>query len=62
MRDLGQKYLCDFAHIRHLAKKGVYTGVDGTANSDVPVKILKGHITQREAHWELETETFLLIN
>ena len=62
MRDLGQKYLYDFAHIRHLAKKGVYTGVDGTANSDVPVKILKGHITQREAHWELETETFLLIN
>ncbi len=62
MRDLGQKYLYDFAHIRHLAKKDVYTGVDGIANSDVPVKILKGHIMQREANWELETETFLLIN
>jgi hypothetical protein len=62
MRGFGQKYLYDFAHIQHPAKKGVRSGVDGTANSDVPVKTLKGHIMQREAHWELETETFLLIN
>jgi hypothetical protein len=32
MRDFGQKYLYDFAHIQHPAKKGVYTGVDGIAN------------------------------
>jgi predicted SAM-dependent methyltransferase len=61
MRGFDHKYLYDFALIQHLAKKAGYTGVDKIANSDVPDKILKDHIIQREAHWELETETFLLI-
>jgi len=61
MRGFDHKYLYDFALINHLAKKAGYTSVDRIANSDVPDKILKDYIMQREAHWELETETFLLI-
>jgi predicted SAM-dependent methyltransferase len=61
MRGFDHKYLYDFALIKHLAKKAGYTGVDRIANSDVPDKTLQGHIMQREVHWELETETFLLI-
>jgi hypothetical protein len=62
MRDFGQKCLYDFAHIQHPAKKDGCTDVDGIANSVVPGKVIKGRIMQREANWELETETFLLIN
>jgi hypothetical protein len=62
MRIFVQKYLYDFAHIQHAAKKGVYTGVDGTANSDVLRKAIIDRTMQREANWELESETFLLIN
>ena len=61
MRGFDHKYLYDFTLINHLAKKAGYTSVDRIANSDVPDKILKDYIMQREAHWELETETFLLI-
>ncbi len=61
MRGFDHKYLYDFALIKHLAAKAGYTGADRIANWDVPDEILKGHIMQRGAHWELETETFLLI-
>jgi hypothetical protein len=61
MRCFDHKYLYDFALIKHLAKEAGYTGVDRIANSDVPDKKLKSHIMRREAHWQLETETFLLI-
>jgi hypothetical protein len=61
MRGFDHNYLYDFALIEHLAKKAGYRVVDRIANSDVPDKILKDHIMQQEAYWELETETFLLI-
>ncbi len=61
MRGFDHKYLYDFALIEHLAKKTGYTSVHRIVNADVPDKILKRHIMQQEAHWDLETETFLLI-
>ncbi len=61
MRGFDHKYLYDFDLIKHLANRAGYGTVDRIANSDVPDEILRSHIMQREAHWELETETFLLI-
>jgi predicted SAM-dependent methyltransferase len=61
MKGFDHKYLYDFALIEHLAKKTGYSAVERIANSDAPDEILKDHIIKREAYWELETETFLLI-
>lgn len=61
MRGFDHKYLYDFDLIKHLANKAGYGSVDRIANSDVPDEILRTCIMQQEAHWELETETFLLI-
>ena len=61
MKGFDHKYLYDFALIEHLAEKAGYRSVERIVNSDVPDEILKDHIMNHEAYWDLETETFLLV-